>query len=207
MRLYKSDNVRLHPALFGPPADPYEAMTERLTSVSIEHHHKRPPAKGRIELTDSQQRGLKFRVTSSGIATWSLQMSANGRKRRYTIGNYPAIGLAEARKRAVKLRTEVYDGHDPIEAKREARRVAETQLTVRDAIEKYDRLHLKPNLKTAAERRRQLDASLSQFLAYPLSDLNRIELQKIIDKKSETAPFAANRIRAALTSFIGWCYR
>lgn len=180
-------------------------MTDKLTAKHLEN--LRPPERGRIELTDSEQRGLKFRVTSNGIATWSLQMNANGRKRRYTIGNYPAIGLSDARKRAAKLRSQVYDGHDPIEVKREARRKAETELTVREAIDQHERLHLIPNLKTAAERRRQLDAALSQHLGSPLANLNRVDLQKIIDRKSETAPFAANRVRAALTSFIGWCYR
>lgn len=180
-------------------------MANKLSAKRLET--LRPSETGRIELTDSEQRGLKFRLTSRGVATWSLQLNVKGRKRRYTIGEYPAIGLSEARKRAAKLRTEVNDGRDPIEEKRAARGDAETAFTVRSILDSYEQLHLKPNLRTAPERRRQLDLALSKHLSRPLAELTRVDIQRVIDDKAEEAPFAANRIRAALTAFIGWCWR
>ena len=55
-----------------------------------------PPETGRLELTDDKAVGLKFRLTPNGRATWSVQVNVHGEKRRFTIGEYPAIGLASA---------------------------------------------------------------------------------------------------------------
>jgi len=46
----------------------------------------------------------------------------NGKKRRFTVGDYPTIGLAEARLRAARLRVEILDGRDPEKERRLARR-------------------------------------------------------------------------------------
>lgn len=199
----KSDEVR---TLLDPHKTPgYMAMPAKLSAKRLEN--LTPPLTGRLEITDTDQRGLKFRLTSTGVATWSLQVNVNGRKRRYTIGEYPTIGLSEARKRAAKLRSGALDGHDPIEARRAARRLAESAVTVRTALDSYAELHLRPNLRTAGERRRQLDAALALFMDVPVGGLSRSDLQKIIDDKARSAPFAANRLRAALSAFIGWCWR
>lgn len=180
-------------------------MSAKLSAKRLEN--LTPPTTGRLEITDTEQRGLKFRLTSNGVATWSLQISVNGRKRRYTIGEYPTIGLSEARKRAAKLRSGALDGYDPIDARRAAQRLAESAVTVRAALDSYAELHLRPNLRTAVERRRQLDAALSPHMGAPIGDLSRTDLQRIIDDKARSAPFAANRLRAALSAFIGWCWR
>jgi hypothetical protein len=81
----------------------------------------KPPQEGRIELSDGTVPGLKFRFTSNGVATWSLQIRINCEKRRFTICEYPAVGLAKARDKARRLRVEARNGHDPIRAAREAR--------------------------------------------------------------------------------------
>lgn len=167
----------------------------------------KPPSSGRLEYSDSLQRGLKFRLTENGIATWSIQLTVAGRKRRFTIGPYPEISLSDARDRAAKLRLEVLDGRDPVDEKRRSMLQAETTLSVRSALEAYNSLHLQPTLRTAAERRRQLEHALSPHIDEPLEELSRVDLQQVIDKKAKTAPVAANRIRAGLSAFIGWCWR
>lgn len=50
---------------------------------------------------DAKQRGLSLRVRPSGVRTWFLCYRHARRYRRFTIGRYPEIGLAEARKRAL----------------------------------------------------------------------------------------------------------
>lgn len=172
----------------------------------------KPPAEGRIELTDGAVPGLKFRLTSSGAATWSLQVRINGEKRRFTLGEYPTVGLAKAREDARQLRAEARKGHDPIREAREAKQREEieraTRLAVADAIELYAGIYLRPNLRTAAERERQLKAALHDHLGRPIGDLSRTDLQAIIDgKAAEGRLGAANRIRAALGHFAKWCWQ
>ncbi|MCS6854609.1 MAG: Arm DNA-binding domain-containing protein, partial [Elioraea sp.] len=63
----------------------------------------RPPVRGRLEVQDTRVPGLMLRVTSSGCMTWAVRASIpGGRRVRATIGRYPAIGLAEARRRALE---------------------------------------------------------------------------------------------------------
>jgi hypothetical protein len=59
-----------------------------------------------------------FRVTAAGTRTWSLYIKVRGRDRRFRIGDYPAISLAQARERAAKLRQEVREGRDPVAERR-----------------------------------------------------------------------------------------
>jgi len=114
-----------------------------------------PPETGRLELTDDKAVGLKFRLTPNGRATWSVQVSVHGEKRRFTIGEYPAIGLAEARKQAGKLRADALAGHDPIRARRAQAEADKGQQSVRQVLDLYAALYLK-QLRTAGERERQL---------------------------------------------------
>lgn len=172
----------------------------------------RPPLEGRIELTDGAVPGLKFRLTANGVASWSLQVRVNGEKRRFTIGEYPAVGLAKAREEARRLREEARKGHDPIREAREAKRRAAveraTLTTVADALDLYARIYLKPNLRTAGERERQLRAALSKHLSQPIGELMQTDLQRAIDDKAAEGRLgAANRIRAALVHFAKWCWQ
>jgi len=80
-------------------------------------------------------------------------------------------------------------------------------MTVGQALENYSGLLLAQNLRTATERRRQLEHGLYRFMKIPLFELTRTDLQKIIDDKALSAPFAANRLRAALSAFLGWCWQ
>jgi hypothetical protein len=96
-----------------------------------------PPEAGRLELTDDRAVGLKFRLTPNGRATWSIQVNVHGEKRRFTIGEYPAIGLAEARKQAGKLRANALAGHDPIRECRADAEAAKSQQTVAQVLDLY----------------------------------------------------------------------
>jgi len=165
-----------------------------------------PPETGRLELTDDKAVGLKFRLTPNGRATWSVQVNVHGEKRRFTIGEYPAIGLADARKRAGKLRADALAGHDPIRKRRAEAEAEKSQQTVAQVLDLYAGLYLK-QLKTARERERQLQWALADHLSKPIAGLQRHDLQAAIDAKaSEGKLGAANRIRAALIAFCRWAW-
>jgi integrase len=165
-----------------------------------------PPETGRLELTDDKAVGLKFRLTANGRATWSVQVSVHGEKRRFTIGEYPAIGLADARKQAAKLRADALAGHDPIRERRAEAEAEKSQQTVAQVLDLYAGLYLK-QLKTAGERERQLQWALADHLSKPIGGLQRHDLQAAIDAKAfEGKLGAANRIRAALIAFARWAW-
>jgi len=158
----------------------------------------------RVEIADAKAAGLVLRANPSGSATWTLRIVRHegGRRRfrKFTLGDFPTLGLAEARERARKLRAEALDGHDPIDERREAH----TAVTVGEAIDAYVANHLQPNLRSAAERERQIREALRPHLDLPIGALEKQHLQRAIHAKAATAKVMANRFRAALKHFAGW---
>jgi integrase len=75
--------------------------------------------------TVSGAAGLALSVTRDGTKTWSLRYTRqfDGKRRRLTLGGYPALSMSDARDRANKALREVADGHDPAAAKTERRAV------------------------------------------------------------------------------------
>jgi hypothetical protein len=63
--------------------------TKNLTDLFCER--VKPPTKGRVEYFDASFGGLALRVTESGHKSFSVHFRMNGKLRRYTLGQYPAI--------------------------------------------------------------------------------------------------------------------
>jgi len=63
----------------------------------------KPPASGQDEHPDHKVTGLRLRVGSSGKKTWTLRRRVGAKVINRKLGNYPAMGLAAARKAAEKL--------------------------------------------------------------------------------------------------------
>ena len=72
--------------------------TKKLTDLFVER--AKPPAHGRIEYFDAAFPGLALRITANGGKSWCAFYRFNGRLRRFTIGAYPAIKPAQARREA-----------------------------------------------------------------------------------------------------------
>jgi hypothetical protein len=84
---------------------------------------------------DDRTPGLCLRLLASGRAIWTFRYrphSGEGYK-RISLGRYPAVALADARKRAERCDVQVSDGHDP-QANRRNRRGAPT---LAELIERY----------------------------------------------------------------------
>ena len=96
------------------------------------------PASGRIDYWAADLPGFGVRVSDSGRKTWGVMYRAGGVQRRLTLGTYPAIGLASARKGARGTLHAVAHGKDP-SAEKKAQRLAETvselvELTITGAV-------------------------------------------------------------------------
>ena len=93
-----------------------------------------PPDEGRIEVSDTKRKGLRFRLyapvnaNADPRAVWMYEKRVrSGMKRKHTLGNWPAVGLREAREIALEIEAEavipgswsaagrrVGRGHDPV---------------------------------------------------------------------------------------------
>lgn len=79
--------------------------------------------------------GLMLVVKESGARSWQLRIQSNGKRRDIGLGSASAITLAEARERASETRKQVRAGVDPVEAKKDSRRILDALPTFREAAE------------------------------------------------------------------------
>ncbi len=195
-------------------------MKKELTNVFL--MKLKPPAEGRVEVSDTKRTGLRLRVYPARAVWMYEKRIKGGAKRKHTFGTYctwspagkredGALGLGEARALALEIEAEAARGFDRVleaqKIRRDQERAAATAQTLQDVLDAYDELHLS-TLKRQGERKRQLEDALRKHLAQPIGELTRASLQKPIDDKAkEGKMFMANRIRAALKHFTRWAWR
>jgi len=73
------------------------------------------PRDKEYKLADSG--GLHLLVTPSGGRLWRFKYRANGKEKRLTFGAYPAVSLADARRKRDAARADIAGGIDPAEQK------------------------------------------------------------------------------------------
>jgi len=108
------------------------------------------PQKGRQEYFDKSTPGFGLRVTSGGHRSWICLYRHKGEKRRFTIGPYPQLGLADARERAREVLRRAAKGEDPAADKKRERKAE----TIRELAERYLEEYAKEK-KTVVARRPQ----------------------------------------------------
>ncbi|SFL87471.1 integrase arm-type DNA-binding domain-containing protein [Variovorax sp. OV329] len=93
----------------------------KAATYALHAEHGHPVAK---KLFDGG--GLYLEASPNGRKTWNLKYRVAGTERRITLGTYPGMGLAEARKRREEAKELVRDGHDPVQKRQLERVRAET---------------------------------------------------------------------------------
>src|SRR5688572_4086646 len=100
--------------------------------------------KADTEFADTATPGLRLRVQPSGRKSWSifydLPTATKRVRRRMRLGDWPAIGLADARKAALEIRASVARGRDPLAIEKAKR----TEPLFEDLAEDYIQQHAKP---------------------------------------------------------------
>jgi integrase len=95
-----------------------EIMEPVMPSVALSANLVRtatcPPNKGKLDLFDTNCKGLMLEVRTSGGRTWYLRHTdARGRQRQHRIADARDLSLDSARKQANRLRGQIALGHDP----------------------------------------------------------------------------------------------
>jgi integrase len=164
------------------------------------------PHDDRQDFTEAGRRGFMLRVWPGGQKTFVLRYQRNEKSKVMTLGQWPAMGLAEAHdEHAAALRC-LIRGLDPIEERerenqaREAtaqRERASKSITVRNIIAEWAWHYARKNRKRPREAVRLLKVHLLK----PLADKAAIEITKrdlvlIVDRVlARGSKVMANRIR------------
>ena len=104
-----------HPKTGTPQSGPHDSKPQgsRLTGNAITGLK---PREALYEVTDPGSAGLKLRVMTSGSKYWFFRFYWRNKRQRLALGQWPAVGLAEARARAQKAREMLDEGIDPRKA-------------------------------------------------------------------------------------------
>ena len=156
----------------------------------------------RIEIFDTVVSGLALRVTPAGTKSFFYRYYFRSKNRRFTIGQFPAVSLADARERARKIKAKVSDGIDP-QAEKKKRRSIPDPNSFKEVSEEFIDIHL-PTLreKTAYEYKRIIEKELEpEFGDQQMKEISRHQILSFLDevaikRKSKTM---ANRIRSVLS--------
>jgi integrase len=165
--------------------------TIRLTDASIRKIIADAAGGTRAELTDATTTGLKIRATKDGRAAWSIKLrDLAGKQVRINLGEYPTVGISDARKACTLARHQVrQEGKNPNAEKIAAREAArapavpqDTGMTLAGLIDLYDKQVWTPNaLKSRAEAINRIRDIFGGFLDRPLKSITRAELQIAVD--------------------------
>jgi integrase len=181
-----------------------------LTDISVKTKLAKPTEK-RIEHPDGRISGLYLIQQPSGAASWALRYRANGKPVKLTLGTYPAISLADARRGAQKALGEIAAGKDPAAEKTAARAALKAAESPTDTVAAFAPIFLKRRVQEKCGSRGAKDTErllkveiLPKLGDVPLSELKRARINDFLDPIKDRAPFIANRALAVLKSLCSF---
>jgi integrase len=180
-------------------------MAKTLTTKSIA---AAKPAAARYELPDGGCRGLYLITQPSGLKSWACRFRINGKSQKLTLGQFPAVSLAEARKLAATAMEQVARGIDPAAEKREAKATDRGRDTVGRLANLFIEQHAKRKTRESSWKavegtfRREV---LPVWGQRPIADIRRRDVADLVHAVAMTRPILANRLLAHLSRFFRWC--
>ncbi|MDA9823664.1 tyrosine-type recombinase/integrase [Paracoccaceae bacterium] len=160
-----------------------------------------------LELVNGAVPGLRVRITPAGTRSWSLNIRAQGKMRRFDVGQ--GLGLSDARLKAEDLRRRIKEGADPTAEKRTSRH--RTHLasqgigTFGAMVETYFRTGQGAGLSTKDDQLRRIRSVFAAHLNRSAVEVRSSELQLSIDKHG--AKVSAARAAGYLTPILQWAKR
>ncbi|BAM86557.1 putative phage integrase [Bradyrhizobium oligotrophicum S58] len=159
--------------------------------------------------------GLYLQVTGDGEKTpaksWIFRFTLRGRSREMGLGSFSIFGLGEARAKAAEYRRQVYEGIDPIEARRAQRAQAALKaaaaLTFKECTKQYLAAHSAGwrNAKHAAQWSSTLKTYAEPVIgSLSVHSIDTALVMKIIEPLWSKKPETASRLRGRIEAVLDW---
>lgn len=132
--------------------------------------------------------GLYVRVEPTGTKTFLARSRAGGVAKWNTLGQYPALSLADARKKAADVLSGRVDA---------AKSVA---VAYEEWLDHIDRTR-----KSPAQVHFRMNKHFITSVTGKLSDVTRADLSRMLSAVAATAPVQANRLLGDCKAFFGFC--
>ena len=179
-----------------------------LTDVGIK---RQPLPTVRKEVPDGKIGGLYLVLQPSGAKSWAVRYRFDGKPRKLTLGPYPAVDIAAARRRAQEAIGDVAGGQDPAAVKVASRAAAKAEREADgDRIERVVALfverHAKPKTRDWRETERMLNREvIGRWRGRRLSQITRSQVHDMLDQIIDRgAPIRANRVFAQFRKMCRW---
>jgi integrase len=170
----------------------------------------KPPAAGRTEVRDKKVLGLVLQITPRGLMTWGVRgRRANGTEARIKLGEWPAVTLAEARKRALATRAALAAGADPTADKRKAKAGAEKRAalpTVAEQLNEWQAAHERRwSDRYTREVARLCNRELIPVLGTrPLFEVDRQGWTAVLTATARRSASVGNMLYKTVASFLSY---
>lgn len=146
--------------------------------------------------------GLTFTLTATGRASWVLRYRYGGKGREKTIGHYPDLGIAAARKLAAADRVLISQGIDVAAEKQRRKREAAGAWTVRELAEDYlQKASGRLEVSTIDGQKQRLRDYVYPLIGnVPAAEIRPSELVLIVEKVSKKSLHIARLVLGELKS-------
>ena len=146
--------------------------------------------------------GLYLNIAPGGSKSWVQRITIEGRRRDIGLGGYPAVSLAQARRRAADNRAAVADGRDILS---ERRRLATP--TFREAALTVHELN-RPRWRSAKQTRNWIQTlerhAMPTLADIPVDRIGREEVLGVLTPIWTTRPETARRVRQRIRTVLRW---
>ena len=146
--------------------------------------------------------GFGVRCRASGARSWLVQYRTKlGDLRKHTLGDPEHVPLGDARKEAQRLLAKARLGGDPAGEMK----AAKSGITVGKLVEQYlARQKARMKARSYVELERHLQQKLKPLHGERADHVTQRAVVQLLEAIAETAPVAANRVRAAMSAMFTW---
>lgn len=168
----------------------------------------------RSEISDGD--GLYLDVTATGVTTWRYRYRVNGRREKITIGQYPKIGLAEAREQKsiiagkAALASSVKTVLSPAQERKQAKqdeRAAKKAGTIKELGTQY-----LAALRAQGKKANSVDWQINSYIIPELGatrtpELTADQIKRLCDKIKQKAPTSAREVLGTIKRMMKFAKR
>jgi integrase len=164
-----------------------------------------PAGKAETIVFDDDIAGFGLRIREGGSRTLIFQYKLGGKQRRIALGSVAALDFTKARKSAERLYARVKLGEDPAGDKIEAKgKAAQTFKATADDFLEIKKQELKARSYPDVERHMMKHAKVLHEMQ--VGSVTRADVAAVLTAaRKNSGAVTANRVRATLSTFFGWC--
>jgi integrase len=176
-------------------------MKKNITAAFVDS--VKAPERGQVDVWDQRLHGFGLRLSQGGRRTWMIVYRHQGRQRRFKLGTYPPLLLADAREMARGKLAQVQMGTD-VAAMKQTARDGDTFADLADRyMNEFVMVHNRP--RTQRDKKWMLTAELlPKWGQRQAASITRREIIELVDAIGRRAPIHANRCVALISSIFNF---